>query len=114
MRQRCLIFTYGLLQPGHLGCPPSATTLGPDRVRGRLYDLGPFPAGVDLGRGDDWIEGVTLEIDADDLPGLDDFEDTESGEFCRVIVETERGHTAWAYEYRFPIPTTLAPRTRWR
>ena len=114
MARKCLLFTYGLLQPGQRGGPRSVSQSWPDRVPGRLYDLGDFPAARDLGRAETWVAGLTLEIDELELPELDAFEDVDSGEFARVLIETERGFLAWAYEYRWEIPTGLVARERWR
>jgi gamma-glutamylcyclotransferase (GGCT)/AIG2-like uncharacterized protein YtfP len=111
--RKCLLFVYGQLQPAHTP-PRSLSQAWPDRIHAVLYDLGPFPAAVQVGVAADWIEGFTLEIDADELAALDEFEDTESGEFARILVETEKGHTAWVYEYRFPVPGVLVPVKRWR
>ena len=113
MAEKCLLFTYGLLMPGR-SPPKSCSEHWPDRVKGRLYDLGQFPGATGLGQGDGWVEGATLELDADELPTLDEFEDTDSGEFRRVLVTTEAGYIAWAYEYQLKIPDGLTPRERWR
>lgn len=85
----------------------------PDRIRGVLYDLGDYPAAVQIASATTWIDGFTLEIDADELKLLDEFEDVDGGEFARRIVETELGHTAWVYEYQRSLAPHLAPIQRW-
>ena len=63
------LFAYGTLAPEG----PEAAARGgwePDTVRGRLYDLGPYPALVDL---DDpeagWVEGYVRAVDPAELAG---------------------------------------------
>lgn len=112
MKRKCLLFAYGLLQPAH--SPPRSTSqTWPDRVKGVLYDLGEYPAAVKIAVAETWIAGHVLEIDVDELPLLDEFEDVEGGEFSRRLVETELGHTAWVYEYQLTIPSALAPIDKW-
>jgi gamma-glutamylcyclotransferase (GGCT)/AIG2-like uncharacterized protein YtfP len=113
MATKCLLFAYGQLQPGH-NAPRSLSDAWPDRARGVLYDLGAYPGAVQLDTADTWVEGHTLEIDADELPALDEFEDVDSGEYRRITVTTEAGHMAWAYEYGGEIPAGATPITRWR
>ena len=112
MTTKCLLFAYGLLQPG-LKPPRSLSQSWPDRVRGQLYDLGPYPVAVGLDVGSAWLEGFTLEIDADELGALDEFEDVDSGEFARRVVTTGRGFTAWAYEYRRALPAHQPAIKKW-
>src|SRR5262245_47151783 len=60
-----ILFAYGTLAPDG----PEAAARGgwaPDMVRGRLYDLGPYPALVDCGRpGAGWVAGYVREVDED-------------------------------------------------
>lgn len=112
MKRKCLLFAYGLLQPGY-SPPRSMSQSWPDRIRGQMYDLGAYPAAVQITHASTWIEGHTVEIDVDELPMLDEFEDVGGGEFSRRLVETEQGHTAWVYEYQRPVPAVLAPITKW-
>ena len=113
MKKSCLLFAYGTLQPGHAP-PRSLSQSWPDRIKARLFDLGPYPAATQVGKATGWIEGTTLEIDEDELEILDEYEDTEGGEFARVLVETEAGHTAWTYEYRWEVPQGLQETSRWK
>ena len=56
-----MLFTYGTLVPRD---PESAAGEGwqPDAVRGRLYDLGLFPALVELDDAEaGWVEGYTRD-----------------------------------------------------
>ena len=112
MARKCLIFVYGLLQTAHRP-PRSVSAASPDALRGDLYDLGEHPAAVRLGLGEETFEGELLEIDEDELPTLDEFEDTEGGEYVRKLVATESGALAWAYEYLREIPAGLARLKKW-
>jgi gamma-glutamylcyclotransferase (GGCT)/AIG2-like uncharacterized protein YtfP len=58
---RCLLFVYGSLQPGQRP-PESMGESWPDRVRGLLYDLGPYPAAVRIGRAEQEFQGWVLDI----------------------------------------------------
>lgn len=109
---KTLLFAYGLLQPAYQ--PPR--TLGrwwQDRVRGQLFDLGPYPAAVQVGQGDAYFEGVVIEIDDSELAELDEFEEVDQGVYARLWTETELGSQVWIYEYRQPIPPNLKPQPRW-
>lgn len=112
MSKKCLLFAYGLLQPAY-SPPRSLSQSTPDRVRGVMYDLGAFPVAVQVGAEVGWIAGQTLEIDADELPILDEFEDVDGGDFARRLVQTEQGLTAWIYEYQREVPKTLAAIETW-
>jgi gamma-glutamylcyclotransferase (GGCT)/AIG2-like uncharacterized protein YtfP len=109
------IFTYGTLMPRD---PESAARQGcePDAVRGRLYDLGPYPALVDLGDlAAGWVEGyvrhgVTIEM----MRRLDAHEETDSGLYRRVQTTTRNNSVVWVYVYRGPLPRDArGPLTRW-
>jgi gamma-glutamylcyclotransferase (GGCT)/AIG2-like uncharacterized protein YtfP len=113
MKQKCLLFAYGTLQPG-FSPPKSVSAAWPDRVKGELYDLGEYPVAVKIEDGTEWIEGHTLELDADELPTLDEYEDVEGGEFARRLTETEAGHVVWVYEYVREVPEGLEAMRRWR
>jgi gamma-glutamylcyclotransferase (GGCT)/AIG2-like uncharacterized protein YtfP len=111
---RCL-FAYGTLAPDG----PEAAAQGgwtADRVRGRLYDLGPYPALVDCDEpGAGWVEGYIRSIDeGEPFRRLDAYEGVEEGLYRRVAVTTEGGHEAWVYVYARPLPPTArGPLTRW-
>ncbi len=98
MSKKCLLFAYGILKPG-FSPPKSISDSWEDRVAGDLYDLGSYPGACRIGESENWIHGVTLEIDEDELPELDDFEDVDSGEYRRILVETEQGFFAYIYEF---------------
>ena len=112
MADKCLLFTYGMLMPSQ-SPPKSMSDAWPDRVTGELYDLGAFPAAIAIGNASDWFEGFVVEIDAEELPDLDHFEDVDSGEFRRITVTTEKGRHCWAYEYRQKIPPDLEKIVKW-
>lgn len=105
---RCLLFTYGLLQPGQKP-PRTVAATWPDELTGLLYDLGPWPAAVAIGSGEDRFRGTVVDIDDIELAELDRFEDVAGGEYARRRAVTAGGREVWVYEYLRPIPAD-APR----
>lgn len=110
-----LLFAYGTLGPAD----PEAAARGgwaADAVRGRLFDLGPYPALIDV---DDletgWVEGHVRPVDRRELEGrLDPYEGVEEGLYRRVLVTTRKGRRAWVYVYARPLPASArGPLTRW-
>ena len=69
MHQDRYVFVYGTLRCGEINdinrLRPAPTFLGLVRIRGTLYDLGPYP-GVILG-GAEWVQGevyaISLELE---------------------------------------------------
>ena len=111
---RCLLFAYGLLQPGYE--PPR--TLGrwwADEMQGLLYDLGSHPAAIEIGRGERWFEGCVLEIDSSELVDeLDRFEQLDAGVYRRIRATTRGGSQVWVYEYARALPSgARGPLERW-
>jgi len=107
-----LLFAYGTLGP-----------VGPDRagwvadaVRGRLFDLGPYPALVDW---DDptspWVDGYVRSVDQVELlERLDPYEGVDEGYYMRVAVRTRHRRWAWVYTYPHPLPPgARGPLARW-
>jgi gamma-glutamylcyclotransferase (GGCT)/AIG2-like uncharacterized protein YtfP len=110
-----LLFAYGTLTPDG---PEAAARDGwePDMVRGRLYDLGPYPALVDLDDpGAGWVEGYTRAVDLAILEGpLDAYEGVADGPYRRTLVTTRAGCRAWVYVHDRPLPPgARGPITRW-
>ena len=104
---RCLLFAYGQLQPDQRP-PRSLSRAWPDRVRGLLYDLGPYPAAVKIGRVDRQFAGYVLEIDENELQqALDTYEEVDKGVYLRIRTVTEAGFEVWIYEYARPLPSTV-------
>lgn len=109
------LFAYGTLMPSD---PESAAQQGwePDAVRGRLYDLGPYPALVDL---DDpaagWVEGyVRREVTLEMMRRLDAYEGTDTGPYRRVSATTRNRSVVWVYVYGGRLPRDArGPLTRW-
>jgi gamma-glutamylcyclotransferase (GGCT)/AIG2-like uncharacterized protein YtfP len=110
-----LLFAYGTLAPDG----PEAVAQGgwvADRVRGRLYDLGPYPALIDC---DDpssgWVEGYVRAVDTGELSGrLDAYEGVDEGLYRRVAVTTQASREVWVYVYARPLPPTArGPLARW-
>ena len=97
------LFVYGTLRPGevrwvHLA--PFVVGDGVDTtVAGDVYDTGlDYPAAM-FG-GDGRIVGRVYELTRLDeaLAHLDDVEGAVRGLYHRVVVRTDSGHDAWAYQ----------------
>jgi gamma-glutamylcyclotransferase (GGCT)/AIG2-like uncharacterized protein YtfP len=85
---------HALLEPG-------TAWIGPARLRGRLYDLGPFPGFAD-GRSGDWVQGELYRLTGPDPAKLLDSLDRYEGRaFRRVVREAESPDgaktEAWVY-----------------
>jgi gamma-glutamylcyclotransferase (GGCT)/AIG2-like uncharacterized protein YtfP len=110
-----LLFAYGTLMPEDAA---AAEREGwrPDAVRGRLFDLGPYPALVDL---DDpragWVEGYVRPISLDELETrLDPWEEVDRGLYRRSETVTRASYRVWVYVYNQPLPpTSRGPLVRW-
>jgi len=110
------LFAYGTLGPGG-GAEGQVDFWEPDAVRGRLYDLGPYPALTDLDApGAGWVEGHVRPVDASELRArLDPYEGVADGPFRRTATTTRAGRAVWIYVYRPPMPTgARGPLARWR
>lgn len=90
------VFVYGTLRRGQANdinrLQPAPGYLGQARIRGTLYDLGPYP-GVVLG-GADRVQGEVYAITPELEQQLDVIEDVApvpSGEYARRHVELEVG-----------------------
>lgn len=109
------LFAYGTLMPSG---PEDAVRQGwrPDAVRGRLFDLGPYPALVDLDEpSSGWVEGFVRPVELDELmERLDPWEGVDQGLYRRVETTTRGSCRAWVYVYNQPVPTTArGPLVRW-
>jgi gamma-glutamylcyclotransferase (GGCT)/AIG2-like uncharacterized protein YtfP len=111
-----LLFAYGTLTPDD----PVATARDgwvPDRIRGRLYDLGPYPALLDCGDPEaDWVDGYVRPVGPIELIELlDPYEGVDQGLYRRVAATTEAGHLVWVYVYARPLPMNVrGPLARWK
>jgi len=109
------LFAYGTLSPDG---PKSAARGGwsADAIRGRLYDLGPYPT-VDGpgGPGLGWVEGYVRPVSEGELAGrLDLYEGVAEGLYRRQVVTTRVGRAAWVYSYARPLPADArGPLDRW-
>jgi gamma-glutamylcyclotransferase (GGCT)/AIG2-like uncharacterized protein YtfP len=109
------LFAYGTLGPGH---PLGGRSGGwcEDAVRGRLYDLGPYPALVDLdGPATGWVEGHVRPVSANELTDrLDPYEGVHEGLYRRAATTTRAGRRAWVYVYARRLPRDArGPIKRW-
>ena len=110
-----LLFAYGTLGPaGSGGAVPGGWQA--DAVRGRLFDLGRYPALTDL---DDpaagWVEGHVRPVERGELESrLDPYEGVDEGLYRRRAATTRAGRRAWVYVYGRPLPQyARGPLTRW-
>jgi gamma-glutamylcyclotransferase (GGCT)/AIG2-like uncharacterized protein YtfP len=110
-----LFFAYGtLMPPDQEAADRDGWT--PDAVRGRLYDLGSYPAVVDLDRADaGWVEGYVRRVEPSDLTSYDAWEDVELGPYRRVETTTRTNRRVWIYVYGWPLPPQArGPLSRWQ
>jgi gamma-glutamylcyclotransferase (GGCT)/AIG2-like uncharacterized protein YtfP len=104
-----LLFVYGTLRRGGSNdiarIAPAARYAGAARVRGRLYDLGTYPALL-LDASAGWVSGELYEIPAAEWPALDALEEPVTtsrpdGEYCKVTAEVHAqdggAPTVWVY-----------------
>jgi hypothetical protein len=87
-----------------------------DAVRGRLFDLGPYPTVVDLGDpAVGWVEGFVRTVEVRELHGrLDPYEGVAEGLFRRTVASTRSGRLAWVYVHARPFPPDArGPLARW-
>jgi gamma-glutamylcyclotransferase (GGCT)/AIG2-like uncharacterized protein YtfP len=116
-----VLFVYGTLQRGQCRerCWPHAPLrVEPAVVRGRLYDLGSYPALVE---GDDLVGGEAWHLAPEHVPhtltALDEVEDVavgEAGLYARRIVQCRQrdGATVRAYAYFYSRPAEIAHHKR--
>lgn len=105
---RCrLLFVYGTLRPE---ASPAALReslarlrrVGPARLPGRLYDLGPYPGAVPDERCDTLVRGEVLGLppEPDLLARLDAYEGSEFERVRRrVLLDSGRSCLCWVYAY---------------
>ncbi|WP_152050429.1 gamma-glutamylcyclotransferase family protein [Tautonia marina] len=109
------LFAYGTLGPNDAGAARRGGW-NADAVRGRLYDLGPYPALIDW---DDpeagWVEGHVRSVEPIELlEVLDPYEGVAEGEFLRIVVRTRMGREVWVYVFPHPVPEgAVGPLPRW-
>ncbi len=106
------LFAYGTLGPAdEEAVERDGWTV--DAVRGRLYDLGPYPILLDLDDpGAEWVEGHVRDLESvERLRRLDSYE----GEtFVRRSTFTRSGVPVWVYVYVLPRPDEArGPMERW-
>lgn len=107
-----LLFVYGTLRRGGSNdiarIAPTARFAGMARIRGRLYDLGRYPAllldATDTGAG--WVTGELYTIPDIEWPALDALEEPVTpqrpdGEYFKIITTVEADDGAprevWTY-----------------
>ena len=110
-----MLFAYGTLAPRG---PEAEAREGwsADSVRGRLFDLGPYPALVDLDDpGAGRVEGFVRPVEGSELRDrLDPYEGGDEGLYRRSSALTGAGRVAWVYVYARPLPRgARGPLVRW-
>ena len=113
---RDFLFVYGTLR-SDIGHPMAeflarrARFVGPAKMPGRLYDLGPYPGMRDPEHADDWVHGELYEMSeaAATLAALDHYESlgTEPPPFVRQRGQATLGSgeamETWVYMYNGAI-----------
>jgi gamma-glutamylcyclotransferase (GGCT)/AIG2-like uncharacterized protein YtfP len=124
------LFAYGTLRPGRAPAAIAAVVrtlrpLGPARVRGRLYDLGRYPAAVPDDGAEGWIEGelVVLGAGSPPLAWFDAYEGFEPEapeaslfrrERALALDANGRPVACWIYAFaRAPDERRRLPAGRW-
>jgi gamma-glutamylcyclotransferase (GGCT)/AIG2-like uncharacterized protein YtfP len=109
-----LLFAYGTLSPAD---PEAAARLGwtSDMIRGRLFDLGPYPTVADLNDPEaDWVAGSVRALEPGELARLDEYEGVAEGFYRRESTITQAGREVWVYLYAKPLPPEArGPIDRW-
>lgn len=103
------LFVYGTLMVGRCRWPilepyvvGGSGGMGPAAAAGRLYDTGfEYPAARFDRDGRIWGQVARLHPEslAVALDLLDQVEGAVEGEYTRVVIRTDDGDSAWAYEY---------------
>lgn len=110
-----LLFVYGTLRP-RTSEERSRYPWRLDAVRGRLFDLGPYPALVELDHpGAGWVEGEVRPTTIRELEDvLDPYENVAEGQYARRRTRTQAGLDVWLYIYARQLPAgAIGPLPRW-
>lgn len=111
MKPTTFIFVYGRLEVGEDLEPSAIKSSTKDTITGECYDLGEYPAAINIGHSHYFIRGETLEIEESELADLDDVEGGE--DYKRIKVVTELGYDAWVYQWIRAIPDSAKLITSW-
>ncbi len=85
------LFAYGTLMPTDAATVASQGWMS-DAVRGRLFDLGPYPGLTDLDAPcAGWAEGYVRAVEPQELDAFDRWEDVDGGTYRRVETMTRNG-----------------------
>lgn len=120
MRKGDYIFVYGTLMRGermdlakNVITAPHVIYIGPDKVNGNLFMVGPYPGlKTEVRPFDPRLPVVLGEIfmirDASVTSFLDSYEGyvsdaPEEGLYNRFVVSTYKGRKAWVYHYNPPV-----------
>ncbi len=84
-----------------------------DRIRGSLFDIGPFP--LYFPRGTSKISGEVVEVKSEILQLLDKYKGVSEGICTREKIVTEKGYEAWIYQLeRSYIQEAMGPTGKWQ
>ena len=110
----CMLFAYGQLQPSRRS-PRTLVRSWPDQVCGLLFDLGSYPAAIQIAATDRYFSGFVLELEYRELMDeLDPFEEVHRGLYRRIRTVTRSGFEVWIYEYARELPDgAIGPIERW-
>lgn len=97
------VFVYGTLGTG----------VKDDMIQGDLYDLGAFPAAINVNSSNNTLWGEVIEVPEYYLQHLDVYEGVSAGLYRRIRTTTLRGVEAWVYEYARPLPDGLGRIEKW-
>jgi gamma-glutamylcyclotransferase (GGCT)/AIG2-like uncharacterized protein YtfP len=109
------LFAYGTLMPTDVAARAREGWMA-DAVRGRLFDLGPYPGLIDLDApGVGWVEGYVRAVEPHELEAFDRWEDVDLGMYRRVESTTRGCVRVWVYVYARKLPPEArGPLPRWR
>jgi gamma-glutamylcyclotransferase (GGCT)/AIG2-like uncharacterized protein YtfP len=106
-----VVFVYGTLRKGqpnrHVMAPHLVRELGKGRIRGAMYDLGPYPA-INL-QEDGEVIGEWVEVTEEGLARLDLLEGYP-GYYDRTVVrDISQPVSGWVYHMSGKIPHGAVP-----
>jgi gamma-glutamylcyclotransferase (GGCT)/AIG2-like uncharacterized protein YtfP len=117
------VFVYGTLLVGesnHAVVSPYLLNVQPGEIKGRLYDVGPYPALVCSGEDDRSITGEWIEVSEEGLAAMDELESYygpghADNEYERTWVRDVSGRReGWVYCWTSPRGLQEIHNSSWR
>lgn len=94
------LFVYGTLKQGRSHYT-GGKEFSPDTIKGKMYNVGAFPAVV-LG-GESVVHGEVIEVDDSELAQMDRYEGYQEGDdnslYKRISITTLSGEECFVYEF---------------